>query len=306
MKVLVMGAGAVGAYFGARLQQSGDEVVYGARGANLDAMRTRGLQFASYQGDFSLRVVATAEPRDHAPYDLVLFCVKSYDTEAAARQIEGCLAADGVILTLQNGVENEYRLAEIFGGGRVMAGNSRIGAELAAPGKIEHRTGGAIEFGELEGGETERARRLAEHFRKAGILQSLVADIKAIRWEKLLWNGAFNTVATLAESDVGALLADEDAVALLRNLMGEIAAAARAEGAALGERDIEHQITRSRAALSAVRPSTLQDHQRGKPLEYEALCGAVVRVAHRHGIAAPYMEAAYTLMKLIDKHGGGR
>jgi 2-dehydropantoate 2-reductase len=306
MKVLVMGAGAVGAYFGARLQQIGDEVVFCARGANLEAMRTHGLHFASYQGDFGLRAAATAEPGDHAPYDLVLFCVKSYDTESAARQIEGCLAPDGVILTLQNGVENEYRLAEVFGAGRVMAGNARIGAELVTPGKIEHRTGGAIEFGELEGGETDRARRLAEHFRKAGILQSLVADIKAIRWEKLLWNGAFNTVATLTESDVGTLLADDDAVALLRNLMGEIAAAARAEGVALGEREIEYQFTRSREALSAVRPSTLQDHQRGKPLEYEALCGAVVRAAHRHGIAAPYMEAAYALMKLIDKHGGGR
>lgn len=306
MKVLVMGAGAVGAYFGARLQQIGDEVVFCARGANLETMRTHGLHFTSHQGDFGLRVAVTAEPRDHAPYDLVLFCVKSYDTGSAARQIEGCLGPDGVILTLQNGVENEYRLAEMFGPGRVMAGNARIGAELVAPSQIEHRTGGAIEFGELEGGETDRARRLAEHFRKAGILQSLVADIKTIRWEKLLWNGAFNTVATLTESDVGTLLADDDAVALLRNLMGEIAAAARAEGVALGEREIESQFTRSRAALLAVRPSTLQDHQRGKPLEYEALCGAVVRAAHRHGIAAPYMEAAYALMKLIDKHGGGR
>lgn len=303
MKILVMGAGAVGAYFGARLQQAGDEVVFCARGANLAAMRSRGLEFQSYQGDFSLPVIATDEPREHAPYDLVLFCVKSYDTEAAARQIAGCVAPDGVILTLQNGVENEYRLAEIFGRGAVMAGNSRVGAELEAPGRVVHRTGGAIEFGELEGGETARARRLAEHFRAAGILQSLVADVKAIRWEKLLWNGAFNTVAALTGCNVGTLLADPDATALLRHLMEEIAAAARAEGVALGDRDVEHQIARSRVALSAVRPSTLQDHERGKPLEYEALCGAVVRTARRHGIATPYMDAAYALMKLIDKHG---
>ena len=305
MKVLVMGAGAVGAYFGARLQQIGDEVVFCARGANLAAMRAHGLEFQSCQGDFTLPVTATAEPRDHAPYDLALFCVKSYDTDAAARQIAGCLAPDGVILTLQNGVENEHRLAEAFGRARVLAGNARVGAELTAPGRVVHRTGGAIEFGELEGGETERARRLAEHFRQAGILQSMVADVRAIRWEKLLWNGAFNTVATLSGCAVGALLADEDATALLRNLMGEIAAVARAEGVALGARDIEHQITRSRAALSAVRPSTLQDHQRGKPLEYEALCGAVIRTARRHGIATPYMDAAYALMKLLDQHSRG-
>src|SRR5579871_4154609 len=138
MKILVMGAGAVGAYFGARMQQAGEEVVYCARGEHLRAMRERGLQVASIRGDFKLDVAATDNPRQFAPYDLILFCVKVYDTETAADAIRGCLAAGGAIMTLQNGVENETRLAEIFGAGAVMGGNARIGVELTAPGRIAH------------------------------------------------------------------------------------------------------------------------------------------------------------------------
>src|SRR5271155_2828585 len=106
MKILVMGAGAIGAYYGARLQQSGEQVIFCARGENLRALKAQGLAFKSYQGDFSIGVTATGDPREFAPYDLVLFCVKSYDTSAAAHSLEGCLNPDGVILTLQNGVEN--------------------------------------------------------------------------------------------------------------------------------------------------------------------------------------------------------
>src|ERR1700687_1698058 len=146
MKILVMGAGAIGAYFAARLQQAGERVIFCARGENLRALKDRGLEFKSYQGDFSLAVTATAEPRDFAPYDLILFCVKSYDTAAAARSLEGCLNPGGTILTLQNGVENELLLAEVFGRHAVVGGNARVGAELVAPGQIVHRTGGLMEI----------------------------------------------------------------------------------------------------------------------------------------------------------------
>jgi 2-dehydropantoate 2-reductase len=302
MKILVMGAGAVGAYFGARLQQAGEQVILCARGENLRALEARGLSFKSYQGDFSLAVTATGEPGEFAPYDLILFCVKSYDTAGAARMLEGCLNPDGAILTLQNGVENERLLTEVFGRDAVMGGNSRVGAELVAPGEVVHRTGGLIEFGELDGRDTERAQRMAEMFRRAGIFGTLTMRLSTIRWEKLLWNAAFNTVATLTHCNVGTLIDDPGAVELLRALMHEIAAVARAEGVELGEAQIEAQITRSRASLRTVRPSTLQDSERGKPLEYEALCGAVVRAGLRHQIATPHMDAIYALMKMLDRN----
>ena len=104
MKILVMGAGAVGSYYGAKLQQAGEDVVLCVRGENLRVMRERGLEVQSYKGDFKIAVKATDRPADFAPYDLVLFAVKSYDTEASAKQLVDCLAPDGIIMTIQNGV----------------------------------------------------------------------------------------------------------------------------------------------------------------------------------------------------------
>jgi 2-dehydropantoate 2-reductase len=183
-----------------------------------------------------------------------------------------------------------------------MGGNARVGAELVAPGHVVHRTGGLIEFGELDGRDTTRAQRLAELFRRAGIFGELTMRLPTIRWEKLLWNAAFNTVTTLVQRKVGDLIDDPDCVELLRALMHEIAAVARAEGVALGDAQVEAQITRSRAMLREVRPSTLQDSERGKPLEYEALSGAVIRTARRHQIATPHMDTVYALMKLLDRN----
>lgn len=301
MKILVMGAGAVGAYFGARLQQAGEQVVFCARGENLRALHQNGLEVKSYQGDFRLKVRATSDPREFAPYELILFCVKSYDTEAAARSLEGCLYAGGAILTLQNGVESEARLCAIFGKDAVLGGNARVGAELVGPASLIHRTGGLIQFGELDGRDTDRVRRIAEMFHRAGILGELTMHLAAIRWEKLLWNAAFNSVTALARSTVGAVIGDAEGAALVRALMREIVAVAQAEGMPLGAEQVEAQMARSQAHLRDVRTSTHQDSERGKPLEFEALSGAVVRAAQRHGIEVPYMETVHALMKLLDR-----
>jgi 2-dehydropantoate 2-reductase len=300
MKILVMGAGAVGAYYGARLQQAGEDVVFCARGENLRALRERGLDITSIRGDLKLAVTATDDPRQFAPYDLILFCVKVYDTEAAAARIKGCLAPGGAILTLQNGVENEARLAELFGAGAVMGGNARIGAELVAPGKIVHNTTGTIEFGELDGGITERAKAIAQAMDRAGILGELSTNIRASRWDKLMWNAAFNTVTTLTRRTVGEVLDDPEGHALVRTLMEEVRAAAAAEGVELPAERIAQVLAHSGRNLRPLRSSTLQDLERGKPLEVEALIGVIVRSARRHGLKAPASESIYALMRLAD------
>ena len=234
MKILVMGAGAIGAYFGARLRQAGEEVVFCARGRNLAALKQHGLEVKSPRGDYHGTVRATDTPREFAPYELILFCVKMYDLDAAAKSLEGCLAPGGAILTLQNGVESEARLAEHFGHDAVMAGCARAGVELVAPGKILHLTTGVIEFGELDGGETPRALKIANAFRRADIYGELVADIFSFRWSKLLWNSAFNTVTTLTRRTVGEVLDDPEGASLIRTLMNETLAVAQADGAKLG------------------------------------------------------------------------
>jgi len=300
MKILVMGAGGVGAYFGARLRAAGEDVVLCARGEHLRAIREHGLDITSIRGDLKIDVRATDTPRDFAPYDLILFCVKAYDTAAAARAIEGCLKPGGAILTIQNGVENEANLAAIFGRDAVMGGNARVGVEILAPGKIAHLSTGHIDFGELDGRESERARAIAAVFQRAGILGQLVADIMTLRWDKLVWNGALNTVATLTRRRVGDILDDAESMKLLRTLMKEIVQVARAEGAKIPDDRIDAYIAHSQKNLRALKTSTQQDLEHGKALEYEALSGAVVRAARRHGISAPANETVYALLRLLD------
>jgi len=303
MKILVMGAGGVGAYYGARLQQAGEDVVLCVRGENLRAMREHGLTVKSYKGDSKLdSVKATDRPADFAPYELVLFAVKSYDTEAAARQLAGCLAPDGIIMTIQNGVENEEILCRHFPRSAVMGGNSRIGADLIEPGVVMHTALGIIEFGELDGSESPRALRLAEVFKQAKIFGELTTDLKTLRWYKLMGNNGTNTVCALSLSSLGQAFSDPDGLALVRTLMEETVKVGCAEGAKMDAARIEPylQMVMKNLNVNAIKPSTLQDLEKGKRLEYDAISGAVVRAAHRHGIKVPATETVNTLLKLLD------
>jgi 2-dehydropantoate 2-reductase len=303
MKILVMGAGAVGAFYGARLQQGGEDVVLCARGENLRALREKGLEINSFKGDVKVAVKATDNPREFAPYDLILFAVKSYDTEASARQLEGCLSPDGILMTIQNGVENEEILCRFFPREAVMGGNSRVGAELVAPGKILHTAIGVIEFGELDGRETPRAKRLAETFKRAGIFGELTADLKTIRWYKLMGNVSTNSVSALTRTTLGQMLEDSEGYNLVRTLMLETLAVGRAEGAKVTDDRVDLQLQQIQKNLNAyaIKTSTLQDLEKGKRLEYDAISGAVVRAAKRHGMRVPATETVYTLLKLLDK-----
>jgi 2-dehydropantoate 2-reductase len=303
MKILVMGAGAVGAYFGARLEQAGEDVTFCARGERLDALKERGLRVRSLRdGELALKTRATDQPREFAPYDLILFCVKSYDTLKAGRRVAECLAPGGVVMTLQNGVENEAALCTVFPRAAVMAGNARVGAEMVAPGELVHTAAGTIEFGELDGRETNRAQRLAEVFRRAEIFGKLTTDLATIRWRKLMGNNATNPVCALGRCTLGRALEDPAAYALMRRLMLETAAVGRAEGARLADDRVDAHLAEIRAHphADAIKPSTLQDLERGKRLEYDAICGAVLRAARRHEISVPATETVYALLKMLD------
>ncbi len=257
MKILIMGAGAVGAYYGAQLQRAGEDVVFCARGDNLRAMREKGLEIKSFKGDIKLAVRATGDPHEFGPYDLVLFAVKSYDTESAARQLEGCLVSDGVLMTIQNGVENEEVLCRSFPREMVMGGNSRVGAELVAPAKV---------------------------------LQ-------------LIGNSSTNSVSALSHTTLGQMLEEPDGFNLVRTLMLETLAVGRAEGAKVSDDRVDAQLGMIRKSLNAaaIKTSTLQDLEKGKPLEYEAISGAVVRAARRHNMKVPATETVYTLLRLLEK-----
>ena len=303
MKILVMGAGGIGAYYGAKLKLAGQDVYFCARGAHLVAINSRGLIMRGDKDEVAVPIAASADPTEFAPYDLILFCVKSYDTISAARQLKDTLAPDGVIMTLQNGVENEAALCTIFPRESVMGGNARVGAEIATPGVLVHSAYGYIEFGELDGTETPRALRLAEVFRHAGIFGQFTHDLKTIRWIKLMGNNGTNCVCALGRSSLGEALSDPDGYWLMKQLMLETVIVGQAEGAKMSPADAENALVRLSkiSTVDKIRPSTLQDVERGKRLEYDAITGAMIRAAERHGIEVPITRAMHALLKLIDR-----
>jgi 2-dehydropantoate 2-reductase len=301
VRVLVLGTGAVGGYFGALATRGGHDVTFVARGATLDALRQNGL--VVHLGTETLRLAsvrAVREPAEAPGADLVLVCVKSYDTVAAAAALRPALGPDTAILSLQNGIENEAILARELGLPPLMVALTRIGVAVVAPGVIEYSGRGTIVFGEPDGRVTPRAERVADAFATAGIPHQLRDDILVAAWEKLAWNAGFNAVSTLTRATVAELLEQPAARDLVVAAMEEVDAVAEALGIPVRRRRTPAVLEDSRTGLPDFRTSMLQDLLRGRRLEHDALNGAVVRAARRAGVAAPVNRALLALLARLD------
>ena len=300
MKVLVMGSGAVGGYFGAKLARAGEDVYFVSRGPHLEAMRRSGLRINSpTQGDFtvSTRTGTTTEAVQAGPYDLVLFATKSYDTEAAAAQILPALGPGTVVLCLQNGIDNEAVLGKVLGAGRVMGGVAYIEAALVEPGVIRHSAAGRVIVGELNGSLTPRAQAVHDLFARGGIPCELSPDIAVAKWEKLLFNCALNPMTALARQGIASIVAIPEGLDTCRRVMEEVRDVARAAGVALPEDTVQRLL---RFATGADMHSSMEyDLLHGRPLELEALNGVVLRLGRRQGVQTPVNEALYALLKAI-------
>jgi len=295
-----MGAGAVGGYFGALLHRGGLDVTLIARGRHLEAIKAHGLRIKSTQGDLTVPAKAVGDPRAVGPVDLILFCVKSYDTESAARQCLPIVQESTAILCLQNGVDNEEKIAMVAGGEKVLGGVAYIGAGVSEPGVVVHTAEGRIVFGEMRGGVSERVRRLEQIFRDAGFPAEVSSNIQAILWGKLCWNAAFNALNTLVGGDVRVLVERPETRTLARQVMEEVRAVANANNVPLSEDLAERLLTWTDTAAGAMKTSTRQDLEAGKRLEVEALNGAVVRKGEAAGVPTPFNFALYALLKAID------
>jgi len=300
VKIAVMGAGAVGGYFGALLHRGGLDVTLIARGRHLEAIKAHGLRIKSTQGDLTVPAKAVGDPRAVGPVDLILFCVKSYDTESAARQCLPIVQESTAILCLQNGVDNEEKIAMVAGGEKVLGGVAYIGAGVSEPGVVVHTAEGRIVFGEMRGGVSERVRRLEQIFRDAGFPVEVSSNIKAILWGKLCWNAAFNALNTLVGGDVRVLVERPETRTLARQVMEEVRAVANANNVPLSADLAERLLTWTDTAAGAMKTSTRQDLEAGKRLEVEALNGAVVRKGEAAGVPTPFNFALYALLKAID------
>lgn len=300
MRVLVHGAGAVGSYFGALLARGGHDVALVARGAHLDALRQSGLRIERPDGPLTaptLRAVAgPAEGFPSAAPELVLVCVKSYDTDAAGRALAPVVAPDTIVLSLQNGIENEERLARALSLPPLLVGLTRIGVERTAPGVVQYTGRGEILFGEPDGTTSPRARRLADALGAAAIPHQLRRDVLVVAWEKLAWNAGFNAVTTLVDQPVGPVMAHAATRGLVRRAMEETDAVATALGVAVRRGRLEAVLAESATEMPSFPTSMLQDRRRGGRLEHDALNGAVVRAAGRVGVAVPVNAVLLSLL----------
>jgi 2-dehydropantoate 2-reductase len=298
VRIGVVGAGGLGGYFGGRLARTGAEVHFVARGAHLAALRRGGLRVRSVRGDFEVAVSASDDPAEIGACDVVLFCVKSFDTETAAAALPPLLHDRTGVLTLQNGVDNVEKLAAAIGGERVLAGAAYILASIAEPGVIQDVGGpGSIVFGELDGSRSERAERLLRWFERAEIPARLDADIQAQLWDKLSFICALAGMTAASRRPIGDIRARPEPWAMFRRIVEEVVALAGAEGVPLAADTVDRHCGFAERLEPGATSSLYHDLVHGKRLELEALHGFVVRRARRHALAVPACEAVYALLE---------
>ncbi|HEX8994634.1 MAG TPA: 2-dehydropantoate 2-reductase [Ktedonobacterales bacterium] len=295
MRIAIQGAGAMGTYFGGLLARAGEDVTMLARGATVEALRARGLTVKSLRlGEFTVPVTAldaavvSAGSEHLDPVDVVLFCVKTYDTRTAAEGIRRLVGPDTTVISVQNGVESAERIAEVIGSKALLGGVAQVSALLEAPGVVVARTDPAtLRFGELSGGLSARTERLAPVFAHAGIVAEPQTDMVRAIWEKFLFICAVSGVTALTRLPLGPLLAHEETRSLLRGTLDEVATVARAQGIELGEDAEDGVFTLLGRFSPQTQGSMADDLAAGKRLELDALNGAVVRMGQRLGVATP-------------------
>ena len=301
MRIAVMGTGAVGGYFGAKLAAAGDDVVFITRPRHLSALRRDGLRIESPNGDLYVRNgFFTDSPADAGAVDLVLFCVKSYDTTEAAAALAPMITKSTAIVSLQNGIDNPGKIAGFWGTERILAGVVYIGAELSAPGVIQHSSGGKIVLGPINGHAAEIAQSIEQTLSRAAIPCVISSAIEQVQWAKLLWNAPFCAVSCLTRSTVREIVESEALTNLIRDCMEEIRAAACTRGIDLKTELFDQTLAFSRG-LGDFKPSMLQDLEAGKPLEYDALNGLVVRLLDQAGEQAPINKVFHNTLSFLDK-----
>ncbi len=304
MKIAVVGAGAIGGYYGALLQQTEHEVAFLARGSHLAAMRERGLRLESglLPQPLTLRVRATDRPEEIGQVDLVLFAVKSYDTDAAAALLPPLLDDGTAVLTLQNGVDNVDRLSERVGRDHVLGGACYIFTAVTSPGVIVHTAGARrVVFGELNGRSTPRAQAIRDAFAATGVPVELSDQILVALWEKYILIVAQGGMTALTRLPIGVIRQAPATMEMYLDVASEVAAVGRAHGVpiAQGERD---RVTRAAEALDPGSFSSLYtDLTRGRRMELDALPGNVVRLGRRYGIPTPVCRAIYAALLPYDE-----
>jgi 2-dehydropantoate 2-reductase len=299
VRIAVVGAGAVGGYYGAKLAACGYDVHFLMR-SDLEAVRRGGLRVSGPGEDLHLRPQTYARPEEIGACDLILVAIKTTANHALPELVRPLLRTGTLVLTLQNGLGNEEWLAQHFGAERVLGGLCFVCVQRTAPGVIQHYARGLVNVGEFSGPAQERTRKIAQMFERAGVVSRAIPDLLLERWRKLVWNIPFNGLAICAGGvDTQTIVRDAHLRSEARALMHEVIAAAKACGLALETTEADRQIAQTEK-IGAYKPSTLIDHEFRRPLEVAAIWGEPLRQARRAGAKSPRMEMLYALLKSID------
>jgi 2-dehydropantoate 2-reductase len=320
MKFLIAGAGAIGAYIGARMARAGYDVTLFARGPHLKAMQASGVRVKSADGDFEARPRIVGSLEEAGPADVVFLGVKAHSLTQLAPQLQPVLGPDTTVVSTQNGIPwwyfqgvggewNGLRLERIDPGGviadsikarRVVGSIVYFSTEIAEPGVIQHTEGNRISLGEPDGTRSERCRRIAEALIASGLRCPVTTHLRQEIWVKILGNASFNPISALTRSTVAQMVHDPGVCEVIRNIMQEVEAVARKLGMELPV-SIDQRIAGAEK-VGEHKTSMLQDLEAGRPMELEALVGSVVELGEKTGIAMPHTRTVYNCAKLLGRN----
>lgn len=310
MRIAILGSGAVGGYFGAKLARSGQDVTFIARGAHLAAIRERGLEIRSAQlGDFTVRARAEDDTSNVGPVDVVIFAVKTYDNQSALPKLPPLVGPETSVLTLQNGVDSVDEIAAVVGRERVLGGTTYVATALEAPGLIVqtgvHRS---IIFGEVfdkRGTITPRVQAIADVMAPADIQVTAVPDGRVPIWDKFAYLAPFSGFTGAARLPIGGIWSHAHVREMFYAAAREVAALAAAEGVQISPTRFDTLREYMDNIPPTTRSSLLIDLEMGKRIEVEALQGAAVRRAAAHGVPMPIISTLYAVLKPWE-HGNPR
>ncbi len=303
MRIAVMGAGAVGGYFGGVLAHQGEDVVLIARGAHGDAIAKNGLNVDSHWGSFNVNVRVTDEPSSMGVVDLVLYCTKLYSNAEALPSIKRMIGPSTSILTIQNGVTSGSIIAEYYGWEHVLQGATYIESGIAGDGYI-HQSGSTarIEFGEKDGSSTERTKAIFNLLNREGIQAVVSSNMVDALWNKMVMVGAIGTIMAASRASLPEILASPNGEHTVRSTMEEIVAVGQSQGITFPPRCVESKMQTAIAEAEEFQASLQYDLTSGKPLELDDILGSVVKIGREVGIPVPSSAALVTVLDRF-KHG---
>lgn len=305
MRIVIFGAGGVGAFYGGLLARAGQDVCFVARGAQLDVLRTSGLHISSLAlGEIDTPPLrASDRSGDAGIADLVLVSVKAHQTEGILDDLAALVGEHTLLMALQNGIESDEVLASRFGRHRVIGAVVYVGATLERPGFVRHVAAGTLVIGDRGGVGAGRLEQVRAVLASTGLPVRVTPDIERQRWHKLAWNASFNAISALTLRSSQDLLNTPSTRDLLIGVMREVVAVANARGVALGEADVE-QLVAATEKSAPIRTSMLVDRERGRQLETDALVGVIVRKGVEAGVPTPKTSVLYALLTAIGAPAG--